>query len=141
MPIPPNIDLTEHSDFAASRNPSFHFIQIDSSVGELFSAVQMTGEEYEKLMAYENIFGRRRHYTDFMEVFMEDESEWIERNRCHCARCGKEIRIPWHRHSELCSDCDNLMEIRQHSDWESVFPWNPVIQRPRGNVMDIFSLR
>jgi hypothetical protein len=135
MAIPRNIDLTERGDFSNGvLAPQIESLSSDMEIRDLFSFQCMSNADYEKLQRYERFFGRKWHYTDYLDVFREDESEWIERSKCHCARCGKEIRIPWKRYGGLCYNCDSIFESR-------ALPWQSPLSVDMDNGYDLFNLR
>ena len=63
--LPHNIDLTEHSDFGIGGG-IFMDTPIEIPIDEYHL---MTPEQYYKLMWWEGIFGRRRHYMEKSKIF------------------------------------------------------------------------
>lgn len=106
--LPRNIDLTEHRDFGGGNVFILDTI-IEIPIDEYHL---MTPDEYDHLMWWEGIFGRRRHYTEKSKVFDVEkrfESHWNH----HCLRCGVALRIPWKTHNGLCKKCDDIVSLEE----------------------------
>lgn len=135
------IDLTLNRDFSQGSQiivPN----DFDEFVGNIYDSRNMSETEYEKLVQYENIFGRKRHFTDVMTVFMKSDEEYRNGYIKHCWRCGKEHRIPWKIKSDLCEECEKEMErpktFMDHIlGYQSMFSFDEVDERGR----DLFALR
>ena len=119
--LPSNIDLTEKADFG---QPSL--IIIDVPVGldldDFDSENKMSSNEYNSLIRWESIFGRKRHINQKWNIFPRlglNVSYGSENpHTLYCARCGKVIRIPWKNYG-LCSECNEKREI----DFKGRIPW------------------
>jgi len=106
--LPSNIDLTENRDFSGG-NFIFFDTPIEIPMDEFHL---MTPDEYDHLMWWEGIFGRRRHYTEKSKIFDVEkrfESHWNQ----HCLRCGVVLRIPWKTHYGLCKKCDDIVALEE----------------------------
>lgn len=133
--LPRNIDLTANSDFGIGGG-IFMDTPIEIPINEYNL---MTHEQYDKLMWWEGIFGRKRYYMDKSKIFNKEWS-FIEKYKHECQRCGKKIIVPWKNIYGLCKECD---EIVSHNSKK--IPWKisrPVIRRigDRGQG-DLFDLR
>lgn len=109
--LPHNIDLTENGDFGIGGG-IFMDTPIEIPMDEFHL---MTPEQYDKLMWWEGIFGRRRHYMEKSKIFNTEEkfkTHWEH----HCLRCGVELRIPWNIIGGCCGECDEIVTHR-------IIPW------------------
>ena len=120
--LPSNIDLTEKADFG---QPSL--IIMDVPVGldldDFDSGNKMSSNEYNSLIRWESIFGKRKHINQKWNIFPRlnlNVSYGSENpHTLCCARCGKAIRIPWKNYGwrslwkkqGLCSECSEKEEI------------------------------
>lgn len=105
------IDLTLNRDFGSV--PQITEITTDEFngfVADMYDQKNMSSEDYEKLVKYESFFGRKRHFTDAITVFMKSDEECVNGYRNHCWRCGKEHRIPWKITGDLCEECKKKVE-------------------------------
>lgn len=130
------IDLTERRDFGTSGLiTEIGAFERDSLVDFAYSGGNMTNDEYEALTRYERVFGRRRHFNEWLDVFRKDEREYFNEMRTHCYRCGKEIRVPWLKRYDLCPECDRYVAGR--------IPWKDrqLVSFGSDRTMDVFSLR
>lgn len=98
------IDLTEHRDFNRPIDRSVHSLTDINLDDEL-----MTNDDYDRIVAWENMFGKRRHDNRKRLVFRASrERAYFESAHLSCLRCGVEFREPWRRRqSGLCADCDD----------------------------------
>ena len=62
------IDLTLNGDFSRWRQSVIVPNDFDEVVGNIYDSRNMTETDYEKLIQYENIFGRKRHFTERCEA-------------------------------------------------------------------------
>lgn len=125
-----NIDLTENRDFSGGRIEFTHLlrsIDLDAEV--------MSTDEYEVIVWWEGIFGRRRHSNEKDRVF-DKEEKYLNGWRGKCERCGKPLRCPWKRVYGLCIECNDAME-------KSRIPWIEHYgqQSSSDRTMDIFHMR
>ena len=108
--LSPRIDLTENGDFSGGNGALMDTpIEIPMDEYDL-----MTNEEYEVLVRWEGIFGRRRHYTEKSKAFGKDPFPFSHKD--HCYNCGKEFRIPWDNIFGKCRKCAEKPN-------ESRLPW------------------
>ena len=128
--LPSNIDLTEKADFG---QPSL--IIMDVPVGldldDFDSENKMSYNEYNSLIRWESIFGKRKHINQKWSIFPRNglNVSYGSENpyTLYCARCGKAIRIPWKNYGshrpwknyELCSECNEKIETET---WGKI-PW------------------
>lgn len=105
------IDLTENRDFRTSSEIVVNRIIYDE-VTELSQEKSMSPEEFEKIHAWEQIFGRNYHYREDIEVFGMNDDEWRMEMKNHCQKCGKYFKIPWKKKNDLCPECnDTYLDI------------------------------
>ena len=127
--LPSNIDLTERADFG---HPSLIMeIPVDLDLDDLDAGNKMSTNEYNSLVWWESIFGKRRHINQKWNIFprlglnVSYDSE--NPHTLYCARCGKVIRIPWKNYGHhclwknngLCFECSEKEEI----DFKGRIPW------------------
>ena len=129
--LPSNIDLTEKADFG---QPSL--IIMDVPVGldldDFDSENKMSSNEYNSLIRWESIFGKRKHINQKWNIFPRNglNVSYGSENpyTLYCARCGKVIRIPWKNYGwhslwkkqGLCSECNEKIKTET---WGKI-PWN-----------------
>lgn len=128
--LPSNIDLTEKADFG---RPSFLIMKIpvDLDLDDFDSGNKMSSNEYNSLIRWESIFGKRKHINQKWNIFprLNLNVSYGSENpyTLYCARCGKVIRIPWKNYGShrpwknygLCSECNEKVEI----DFKGRIPW------------------
>jgi hypothetical protein len=115
--ISSRIDLTEHRDFSGGNDI---IIMMDTPIEIPMDEYRlMTNEEYEKLIRWEGIFGRRRHYTETSEAFGKVPNDPF-RSSDHCYKCGKIFRLPWDNVYGRCRKC---AEEPNESGYHSRLPW------------------
>jgi len=134
--ISSKVDLTENREF--SRGDGNRIIPLDSNFDELIGVTyqreRMSSSEYDRLRAWENIFGRRRHFTEVLDVFLDKrEEEYKENIRTHCYRCGKELRSPWTMINGLCKDCNEKVM----TDVNGRIPWIKQLSARERDIKDI----
>jgi hypothetical protein len=95
------IDLTANRDFSGGNGIFF-----DTPIEFPDDREWMTSDEYERLLWWEGIFGRRRHRNEKGIVFGED-NKYFSNLRSYCCRCGKPFRIPWDNYGGVCRKCDS----------------------------------
>ena len=126
------IDLTEHHDFGGEQ-------QRDILIGAVIDNEFVTCDEWEAIDKYEKLWGRR-HRTQRHEVFDKSDEEFMKECRKHCARCGKEFRIPWYNTDGLCRDCDHIVSHEEYN-----LPWRQgnlrVVRADDRGQGDLFDLR
>lgn len=101
--ISDKIDLTENRDFRGKPT-----IVID--INDVRLRESITNDEWEVLSKHENIFGRKYHYTEMLDVFSDPES-YEQEMREHCQRCGKLLRMPWKVRYDICERCDEEINV------------------------------
>lgn len=130
------VDLTEHHDFG-DPSPHLSFWEINSWIDSPF----MTKDDADTIFEWENIFGRKKHYTEALDVFREDDAADFQRKlRTTCTRCGTYVPIPWKLKHNLCPDCRK----KEDEEEERTIPWNnkTVAAFNRFNdARDIFNIR
>lgn len=119
--LPSNIDLTEKADFG--RPSLIMEIPVDSDLDDFDSGNKMSSNEYNSLIRWESIFGKRKHINQKWNIFprLTLNVSYGSENpyTLYCARCGKAIRIPWKNYGwrslwknyGLCSECNEKEEI------------------------------
>ena len=118
--LPSNIDLTEKADFG--RPSLIMEMPVDLDLDDFDSGNKMSSNEYNSLIRWESIFGRKRHINQKWNIFPRlglnvsygSENPYT----LYCSRCGKVIRIPWKNYG-LCSECNEKREI----DFKGRIPW------------------
>lgn len=127
--LPSNIDLTEKADFG--RPSLIMEIPVDSDLDDFDSGNKMSSNEYNSLIRWESIFGKRKHINQKWNIFprLNLNVSYGSENpyTLYCARCGKAIRIPWKNYGHhypwenygLCSECNEKREI----DFKGRIPW------------------
>ena len=129
MFLPRNIDLTANRDFGDNRfNDTLLIFPID------IERELMTSEEYDELIKWEKIFGRKQHEDQKNKIF-DSEAKF---NKCWeniCHRCGKLIKVPWNNISGICKNCNNYLNSDR-------IPWKEETFEDIVNVRrDLFELR
>ena len=128
--LPSNIDLTEKADFG---RPSLIIMEIpvDLDLDDFDSENKMSSNEYNSLIRWESIFGKRRHINQKWNIFPRNglNVSYGSKNpyTLYCSRCGKVIRIPWKNYGwrslwkkqGLCFECSEKGEI----DFKGKIPW------------------
>ena len=115
--LPSNIDLTERADFGLPSSMSMD-TPVDLDLDDSDSGNKMSSNEYNSLIRWESIFGRKRHINQKWNIFPRLSLSVENPHTLCCARCGKVIRIPW-KNYELCSECNEKREI----DFKGRIPW------------------
>ena len=128
--LPSNIDLTEKADFG--RPSLIMEIPVDSDLDDFDSGNKMSSNEYNSLIRWESIFGKRKHINQKWNIFprLNLNVSYGSENpyTLYCARCGKAIRIPWKNYEShfpwkndgLCSECNEKIKTET---WGKI-PWN-----------------
>ena len=121
--LPSNIDLTERADFG---HPSLTFDLND--LDDIDTRNEMSTDEYDLLVWWESIFGRKRHINQKWDIFPRLTLDVSENpHTLYCARCGKVIRIPWKNYGHhypwkkygLCSECNE----KEETETRGKIPW------------------
>lgn len=119
--LPSNIDLTERADFGY---PSLITMDMPVDLDDLDTRNNMSMDEYDYLVWWEGIFGRKRHRNQKWKLFpkMDIDVLYDQENShpSYCVRCGKPIRIPWKNYYGLCFECNNKIETTV----DGKIPWN-----------------
>ena len=119
--LPSNIDLTERADFGSPSSMSMD-TPVDLDLDDSDSENKMSSNEYNSLIRWESIFGKRRHINQKWNIFPRNglNVSYGSENpyTLYCSRCGKVIRIPWKNYG-LCSECNEKREI----DFKGRIPW------------------
>ena len=145
--LPSNIDLTEKADFGC---PSLIMeIPVDSDLDDFDSGNKMSSNEYNSLIRWESIFGKRKHINQKWNIFprLNLNVSYGSENpyTLYCARCGKAIRIPWKNYEShfpwkndgLCSECNEKIKTET---WGKI-PWkhNSTSSRNDEKGYDLFN--
>ena len=127
--LPSNIDLTEKADFG--RPFLIMEIPVDLDLDDFDSENKMSYNEYNSLIRWESIFGKRKHINQKWSIFPRNglNVSYGSENphTLYCSRCGKVIRIPWKNYEShrpwknyrLCSECNEKIETET---WGKI-PW------------------
>ena len=127
--LPSNIDLTERADFGADFGDVSLISPADLNLDDIDTRNEMSTDEYDLLVWWESIFGKKRHINQKWDIFPRLTLDVAEDpNALCCARCGKVIRIPWKNYGyhypwgnyELCFECNEKVETET---WGKI-PWN-----------------
>ena len=114
--LPSNIDLTERADFGDASLISHADLRLD----DIDAGNEMSTDEYNLLVWWEGIFGKKRHINQKWDIFPRINLKVAEDpHTLYCARCGKPIRIPWKNYG-LCFECNEEME----TETRGKIPWN-----------------
>ena len=128
--LPSNIDLTERADFGLPSSMSMD-TPVDLDLDDSDSGNKMSSNEYNSLIRWESIFGKRKHINRKWNIFPRlglNVSYGSENpHTLYCARCGKVIRIPWKNYGYhypwknygLCSECNEKIKTET---WGKI-PW------------------
>ena len=123
--LPSNIDLTERADFGDASLISHADLRLD----DIDAGNEMSTDEYNLLVWWEGIFGKKRHINQKWDIFPRINLKVAEDpHTLYCARCGKPIRIPWKNYEShypwknygLCFECNEEME----TETRGKIPWN-----------------
>ena len=123
--LPSNIDLTERADFG----DVFSISPADLNLDDFDTRNEMSTDEYDLLVWWESIFGRKRHINQKWNIFPRINLKVAEDpHTLYCERCGKPIRIPWKNYEShypwknygLCSECNEKIKTET---WGKI-PWN-----------------
>lgn len=108
------VDLTENRDFSGGNG----IIMMDTPIDISFVEEDLLStDQYEHLVWWEGIFGRKRHPNQKREIF-DEEGNYFKKMKTHCCRCGKEFRIPWDNVGGVCRKCDGSL-----NDSDQRIPW------------------
>ena len=130
--LPRNIDLTENRVFGEPFI-STQSLLIDSTFSLDLDLLKrgITNDEYEKLITWERIFGRRSHKDQRNDIFDPEEKhkKYWEHT---CLRCGKNIKIPWNNIGGVCKECDEYLANNK-------VPWKKeeIVSWGRESVFDL----
>lgn len=123
--LPSNIDLTERADFGDVSLIS----PADLNLDDIDTRNEMSTDEYDLLVWWEGIFGKKRHINQKWNIFPRINLKVAENpHNVYCERCGKHIRIPWKNYGHqfpwenygLCFECNEKI----NTDIEGKIPWN-----------------
>ena len=137
--LPSNIDLTEKADFGRPSSMSMD-TPVDLELDDLDSGDNMSTNEYNSLVWWEGIFGKKRHVNRKQNIFPRNglNVSYGSENpyTLYCSRCGKVIRIPW-KNYELCSECNEKIKTET---WGKI-PWkhNSTSSRNDEKGYDLFN--
>ena len=138
--LPSNIDLTERADFG---RPSLTFDLND--LDDIDTRNEMSTDEYDLLVWWESIFGKKRHINQKWDIFPRLTLDVAEDpNALCCIRCGKVIRIPWKNYGHhypwgncgLCFECNEKIETET---WGKI-PWSHTMNNSSRNDEIVYNL-
>ena len=126
-----NIDLTEHHDFSSGLTEG------DDLVATWLDTEIMTADQYETVVKWERVFGKR-HRNEKDKIF-DKELPFVEKSKDCCQRCGCDLRVPWKRVYGLCIRCNDIVEHNvQQIPWKSYTPRiRRVGDRGQGDLFDL----
>ena len=87
--LPSNIDLTERADFGDVSLIS----PADLNLDDIDTRDEMSTDEYDLLVWWESIFGKKRDVNQKWDIFPELRLSVENPHTLCCARCGKEQKI------------------------------------------------
>ena len=128
--LPSNIDLTERADFG---RPSLTFDLND--LDDIDTRNEMSTDEYDLLVWWEGVFGRKRHINQKWDIFPRLNLSVENPHTLYCARCGKVIRIPWKNYG-LCFECNEKMETEARGK----IPWSHTMNNSSRNDEIVYNL-
>lgn len=128
--LPSNIDLTERADFGDASLISHADLRLD----DIDAGNEMSTDEYNLLVWWEGIFGKKRHVNQKWDIFPRLRLSVEDSHALCCVRCRKVIRIPWKNYGHhypwknygLCFECNEKIE----TETRGKIPWR---------TMNIFS--
>ena len=137
--LPSNIDLTERADFS---RPSLTFDLND--LDDIDTRNEMSTDEYDLLVWWEGVFGRKRHINQKWDIFPRLSLSVENPHTLYCARCGKVIRIPWKNYGHhypwencgLCFECNEKMETEALGK----IPWSHTMNNSSRNDEIVYNL-
>ena len=137
--LPSNIDLTERADFG---HPSLTFDLND--LDDIDTRNEMSTDEYDLLVWWEGVFGRKRHINQKWDIFPRLNLSVENPHTLCCARCGKVIRIPWKNYGHhypwgncgLCFECNEKIETET---WGKI-PWSHTMNNSSRNDEIVYNL-
>ena len=146
--LPSNIDLTERADFGSPSSMSMD-TPVDLDLDDSDSENKMSSNEYNSLIRWESIFGKRKHINQKWNIFPRNglNVSYGSENphTLYCSRCGKVIRIPWKNYGYhypwknygLCSECNEKIKTET---WGKI-PWkhNSTSSRNDEKGYDLFN--
>lgn len=135
------VDLTENNDFS-SRNLSDFLINVDivNDVANHHSP-NMSTNMFDEIQKYGEVFGRKYHYNEVIDVFFNDDERFYRENRDICQRCGKYIRVPWKNFNNLCDVCDSIVDNEQYY-MDLKIPWKTLpVTNIRDTARELFNMR
>ena len=142
--LPSNIDLTERADFGSPSSMSMD-TPVDLDLDDSDSENKMSSNEYNSLIRWESIFGKKRHINQKWDIFPRLSLSVENPHTLCCERCGKVIRIPWKNYGYhypwknygLCSECNEKIKTET---WGKI-PWkhNSTSSRNDEKGYDLFN--
>ena len=136
--LPSNIDLTERADFG----DVFSISPADLNLDDFDTRNEMSTDEYDLLVWWESIFGKKRHINQKWDIFPKLNLSVENPHTLCCARCGKVIRIPWKNYGHhypwenygLCFECNEKIET-----WGKI-PWSHTMNNSSRNDEIVYNL-
>lgn len=139
--LPSNIDLTEKADFGDVSL----ILPADLNLDDIDTRNEMSTDEYDLLVWWEGIFGKKRHVNQKWDIFTRINLDVAEDpNALCCIRCGKVIRIPWKKYGHrypwenygLCFECNEKIETET---WGKI-PWSHTMNNSSRNDEIVYNL-
>lgn len=138
--LPSNIDLTERADFG----DAFLISPADLNLDDFDTRNEMSTDEYDLLVWWESIFGKKRHINQKWDIFPKLNLSVENPHTLCCARCGKVIRIPWKNYGHrypwenygLCFECNEKIETET---WGKI-PWSHTMNNSSRNDEIVYNL-
>ena len=138
--LPSNIDLTERADFG----DVFSISPADLNLDDFDTRNEMSTDEYDLLVWWESIFGKKRHINQKWDIFTRISLNPENPHTLYCSRCGKVIRIPWKNYGHhypwencgLCFECNEKIETET---WGKI-PWSHTMNNSSRNDEIVYNL-
>ena len=99
------IDLTANRDFGSNT-----IDLMDTLVSMDVDGEEMTCDQYEALVWWEGVFGKKRHPNRKKDIF-NPELKYYLKWKDTCYRCGKSIKAPWNNFGGICRRCEHEMNL------------------------------
>lgn len=125
------IDLTEHGDFGTPHDNTLvdNTINMDVLLATTYEDEPMSIEEYDRVCAWEKVFGKRNHLSEARKVFHPNEDK--------CC-CGARL-FPWDGH--FCQRCRETIDMGMEWEDRNLLHWPFVYDRKMRDERDILNLR
>lgn len=135
MSLPRKIDLTANGDFGGNRFN--HTLAFPIEIERELVTKEMTNEEYDELIKWGKIFGRRKWHKNQKNKIFDPEIKFNKYWENTCYRCGKTIREPWSNIGGICKNCNDHLEKTSSNK----IPWKKKTFDNVNMRRDLFELR